>query len=252
MISSLTKTMRFMIVLKTVILLLVLGSVYVYFTYKGFFSYKEVQLGFILTYFGLALLRTTTSAATCITSEREARTWPILMTTPLTRKHIAFGKIIGSFLQAWLFWLLLAAHMIIFTILGCIPYAAFVPLILLFISSGLLISAVGVLFSSCFRRSSTSAAINLILFFCFTVPVCCPLPVFIASPLFIVIMILGNTGGWDGFVTSFRITNTSSGSWLWKFALSQLAFLVPVVIYLSLAFAAFAIATSNIRRRIFN
>ena len=251
MISSFHKTGRIMAVLKAIILALVLIFVYGYCTYTGSWSHNEVQLAFILTYFGMALLRTATSAATCITSEKEARTWPILMTTPLAGKYIAFGKIIGSCLQAWLFWLLLAAHMIIFTVAGCIPLAAFLPLTSLFISSELLVSAVGVFFSSCFNRSSASAAINMILFFCFTVPICCPLPVFIASPLFIVIMVLGNTGGWEGLVTPFRIAGTSSSSWLWKFALSQLAILVPVVIYLSLAFAAFAITTGNIRRRIF-
>lgn len=251
MISSFTKIGRLMTILKAAIVFLVLVIVYGYFAYQDFFAYKEVQLGFILAYFGLALLRTSTSAATSITSEKEARTWPVLMTTPLTGKHIAFGKIIGSCLRAWLFWLLLAAHMIIFTIIGDLPFAAFMPLILLFISSALLVSAVGVLLSSSFKRSSTSAAINLILFFCFTVPVCCPLPVFITSPFFIVIMILSSTGGWDGLVTHLHIAGTSSGSELWKFALYQLALLVPVVIYLSLAFAAFAITISNVRRRIF-
>jgi ABC-2 type transport system permease protein len=250
-ISSFYKSVRIMTMLKAVILFLILVFVYGYCTFTDSWIHRELQLAFILPYFGLALLRTTTSGATCITSEKEARTWPVLMTIPLEAKQIALGKIIASCLQAWPFWLLLAAHTIVFTLAGCIPLAAFVPLTLLFISSALLVSAVGVFFSSCFKRSSVSAAINLILFLCFTVPVCCPLPVFIASPLFIVVMILGNAGGWDGLVTPFRIANTSSGSWLWKFALSQLAFLVPVVIYLSLAFAAFAISAGNIRRRIF-
>jgi ABC-2 type transport system permease protein len=250
-ISSFYKSARIMTILKVVILLLILVFAYGYCTFTDSWDHKQLQLAFILPYFGLALLRTTTSGATCITAEKEARTWPILMTTPLEGKYIALGKIIASCLQAWPFWLLLGAHMILFTIIGCIPFAAFVPLTLLFISSALLVSAVGVFFSSIFKRSSSSAAINLFLFLCFTVPVCCPLPIFIASPLFIVVMILGNTGGWD-LATPFHIASTSSNSWLWKFALSQLVFLVPVVIYLSLAFAAFAISAGNVRRRIFN
>jgi ABC-type transport system involved in multi-copper enzyme maturation permease subunit len=250
-ISPFARTSRIMMVLKAVILVLVLTFAYGYCGYKNYLARNEVQLAFILAYFALGLLRTATSSATCITSEKEARTWPILLTTPLSAKHIALGKISGSCLQAWLFWLLLYTHVVVFSIAGRIHLAAFIPLILLVVSSALLISSVGVFFSSCFKRSSISSAVNLILFFCFTIPVCCPLPIIIASPLFIVIMILGNTGGWHGLVTPFRITSTSSGSWLWNFALSHLAFLVPVVIYLLLAFGAFAIATSNIRRKVF-
>lgn len=245
------KASRIMAVIRAVILVLVLTFAYGYCGYKNYLARNEVQLAFILTYFAIGLLRTATTSATCITSEKEARTWPILLTTPLSGKQITFGKIVGSCLRAWLFWLLLGAHIIVFTVAGYIHPFAFMSLILLVVSSALLISSLGVFFSSCFKRSSISSAINLILFFCFTVPVCCPLPIFIASPLFIAIMILGNFGGWDGLVTPFRITSTSSGSWFWKYAISQLAFLIPVVIYLLLAFAGFAVATSNIRRKIF-
>lgn len=251
MIGSFGRTGGIKVVLKTVILVLLLFFAYGYCGYKNYLARNEVQLGFILVYFGLGLLRTATISATCITSEKEARTWPILLTTPLSGKYIASGKILGSCLKAWLFWLLLLTHIIVFSVIGYIHFAAFLPFILLFVSSAVLISSIGVFLSSCFKRSSISSAINLVFFFCFTIPVCCPLPIFIASPLFVAIMILGNTGGWGGLVTPFRITSTSSGSWLWKFAISQLMFLVPVFIYLLLAFAAYAVATSNIRRRIF-
>jgi ABC-type transport system involved in multi-copper enzyme maturation permease subunit len=246
------KTNRVMTILKAVIVISALIVAYGYCGYMNYFTRNEIQMAFILAYFALGLLRTATASATCITSEKEARTWPILLTTPLSARNIALGKILGSCLQAWLFWFLLYTHIVVFSIAGCIPLAAFIPLMLLFVSSALLVSSIGVCFSSCFKRSSISSAINLIIFFCFTIPVCCPvLPTFIASPLFITIMILGNTGNWHGMVTPFRITSTSSGSWLWKFAISQLAFLVPVIIYLLLAFGASAIATSNIRRKIF-
>ena len=249
--GSIAKTGRTKTIFKAVIFVLILVFAYGYCGYKDYLSRNEVQLAFIIAYFALGLLRTTTTSATCITSEKEARTWPVLLTTPLSEKNIAFGKIVGSCLQAWLFWLLLGVHIMVFSFAGYIHFAAFLPLTLLVVSSALLISSIGVFLSSSFKRSSTSSAINFILFFCFTIPVCCPLPIFIASPLFVTIMILGDTGGWDGLVTPFRITSTSSGSWLWKFAISQLAFIVPVAIYLLLAFAAFAVATSNIRRKIF-
>ena len=247
--SSFTGKNRIMMVIKAAALILVLIFAYGYCGYKNYLARNETQLAFILAYFILGLLRTAISSATSITSEKEARTWPILLTTPLSAKHIALQKILGSCLQAWLFWFLLYTHIVVFSITGNIPLAAFIPLILLVVSSALLISSIGVFLSSCFKRSSIASAVNLILFFCFTIPVCCP--TFIASPLFIAIMILNDSGGQHGFMTPFRMTSISSGSWFWNLVISQLVFLVPVIIYLLLAFGAFAIATSNIRRKIF-
>jgi hypothetical protein len=75
-----------------------------------------------------------------------------------------------------------------------------------------------------------------------------PLPPFLISPLFAAIVIMGVAGGWHGMETSFRHT---AGGWEWlgTFLISGLALFVLVVIYLSLALGAFAIAVSNIRRR---
>jgi len=249
--SSFARTSRVTIILKAVILVLTLAFAYGYCGYKNYLSRSEIQMTFIIAYFAIGLLRTATASATCITSEKEARTWPILLTSPLSVKNITLSKILGSCLQAWVFWFLLYTHVIVFSVAGYIQLTAFIPLILLVVSSALLISSIGVFLSSCFKRSSISSAVNLILFFCFTIPVCCPLPIFIASPLFMTIMILGNAGDWDAMATPFRITSTSSGPWIWNFVISQLAFLIPVVIYLLLAFTAFAIATSNIRRKVF-
>ena len=64
----------------------------------------------IAAYLFLGLLRAATSAATSVTSEKEARTWPALLSTALTDRQIVFGKIIGSALQGWPSWLLLAAQ----------------------------------------------------------------------------------------------------------------------------------------------
>jgi len=246
------KTSRLKVVVTTVPAILVLAAVYGYCGYKGFLSHKETHIVFILAFFFFGLFRTASSAATCITSEKETLTWPILLTTPLTEKQIAFGKIIGSCIGGWAFWLLLAVHLVVFSLVGCIPPVAILPLALLFVSSALLVSAVGVFFSSCFKRSSISASVNLILFLGFTAPICCPvpLPAFLVSPLFAAIMILGVTGGWDGMARPFQHASNQWG-WFGTFLVSGLALIILVAIYLSLALGAFAIAVANIRRRIF-
>jgi len=232
-----------------ILAVLVLAFIYGYCAYADFLGREETHIVFILVYFFFGLLRIATSAATSITSEKEAQTWPILLITSLTERQIVFGKIIGSCLGGWAFWLLLIGHVLVFSLAGFIPLSAILPLTLLIVSSMLLVSAVGVFFSSCFKRSSISATINLILFFSFTAPVCCPspLPTYLVSPLFAAVMILGVTGGWSGIDKSFQRTG---GVWEWfgAFLFSGLALLVLVAIYLSLALGAFAIAVTNIRR----
>jgi ABC-type transport system involved in multi-copper enzyme maturation permease subunit len=245
------KNSRMGAILTTTLAVLILIVAYGYCAYKDLFGHQETHIAFIIIYFFFGLLRTATSSATCITTEKEARTWPILLTTPLTEKQIVFEKIVGSCLAGWAFWFLLAAHLVVFSLAGFISPAAILPLALLIISSMLLVSAVGVFFSSCFNRSSISASVNLILFLGFTAPICCPMPipVFLVSPLFAAIVILGVTHGWHDIEGPFRHIGSEWG-WFGTFLISWLALVVLVVIYLSLALGAFAIAVTNIRRRL--
>jgi ABC-type transport system involved in multi-copper enzyme maturation permease subunit len=246
--TLLNRTGRLMAILSVILGVFIVAAAYVYFAYMDYLSNKVVQTGFILVYFFFALLRTATSAATSITSEKEARTWPTLLITTLTERQIAVGKILGSCLAGWPFWLLLAAHVVVFGFARCIPAAAVLPLAALVVSSAILVSSVGVFFSSCFKRSSTSAFVNLILFLWFALPICQPFP---ASPLFAAVIILAVTGGWQGISGAPFQTASGWGSWLGAFLISGLALIVLVAIYLSLAFAVYAIAVTNIRRRSF-
>ncbi len=250
MIGLWIKNSRLWAVLTTILAILILTFIYGYCAYADFLGREEAHIAFISLFFFFALLRTATSAATSITSEKESQTWPILLTTPLTEKQIVFGKIIGSCLGGWAFWFLLAAHIVVFSLAGVIPPAAILPLALLIVSSMLLVSAVGVFFSSCFKRSSISATINLVLFLGFTAPVCCPspLPSYLVSPIFAAIIVLGATGGWSEIERSFQQSGRGWG-WFGAFLFSGFALVVLVAIYLLLALGAFVIAVSNIRRR---
>jgi ABC-2 type transport system permease protein len=250
MMTLLTKNLRIGSIITTILAVLILAAAYGYCAYADLLGSHGTQIAFIIIYFFFGLLRTTTSAGTSITTEKEAQTWPILLTTPLSEKQIVLEKIIGSCLAGWAFWLLLAAHVVVFSLAGYIPPSAIPPLVLLIVSSMLLVSSIGVFFSSCFKRSSISASINLVLFLGFTVPICCPMPLppFLISPLFAAIVIMGVAGGWHGMESSFQHT-PSGWEWLGTFLISGLALFVLVVIYLSLALGAFAIAVSNIRRR---
>jgi ABC-type transport system involved in multi-copper enzyme maturation permease subunit len=247
----LVKGSRLKIVITYVLLIIILLAVYGYCAYEKVFGIRGVQIAFVLAYFFLGLLSTATITASSITSEREARTWPILLATPLDNGQIVLGKIIGSCLQCWPFWLLLSAHVIVFSLAGCIhPFAIF-PLALLVLSSAVVVSAVGVFFSSCFKRTTPAAAINLILFIAFTAPFCCPLPNYLVSPLFAASMILSVTWGAPDMINPFYRGGPVWFSWIGAFLISELALVALITIYLLIAFLAFAIARSNVRQRIF-
>ena len=53
---------------------------------------NDVQTFYVIVFSSLGFLVTITLPATCITTEKEARTWPILLATSLGDYHIIFGK----------------------------------------------------------------------------------------------------------------------------------------------------------------
>lgn len=243
---------RFMPVLSGVLVVLILAAIYGYCAYKDYLALKGVQAAFVLVYFLLGLLRAATSAATSITSEKEARTWPVLLATALTDRQIVLGKVLGSCLQSWAFWLLLAAHVVVFSSVGYISAIAILPLAVLVVASALLVSSIGVLFSSWCKRSSTSASANLFLFVCFAMPFCTPLYFFyFVNPIFAAFMILAVAGRWDIGVPFSRMAFGANDSWLAALSTSVLALVVLVGLYLLLAFAASAAAAWKVRRKIY-
>ena len=217
--------------------------------YYGVLGKRETQIGFVLTYFFIGLIRTSTFAATSITSEKEARTWPILLISPLPNKEIVFGKIAGACMRAWPYWALLSTHVIVFTLVGFIRPAVVIPLGLLAASSALLVSAIGVMFSSICRRNSTSSSLNVVAFLFFAAPVCCT-PLFLGSPFFAVLSIFSSFGGYDGMVGSIGNSRSSPFYLIMMFFISRFSFIIFVAVYLLVGYAAFVISTGHVRRRI--
>jgi ABC-2 type transport system permease protein len=207
----------------------------------------ETHIAFVLVYLFIVLVRTSTYASTSITSEKEARTWPILLTSTLTEKEIAYGKIIGSCLRAWPYWLILACHLLVFTLAGIIQAGVIIPVAFLAISSALLVSAVGVLFSSICRRNSTSSTLNIIAFLIFSLPICCT-PLFVCSPVFAVLLIFHFFGGYNG--GGFNASVHSPFYVLEMLFFSQFSFILYVIGYLLLTYVAYAFSVSNVRWRI--
>jgi len=236
---------RIAVVLGGVILI----SFYIFLYYIDALGERETQIAFVAIYVFLGLFRTSTAAATSITSEREAQTWPILLLSGLDRREIAVGKIIGSCLRGRAVWIVLGLHLIVLTLLRYIHPVALIVVPVVAAGGSLLVSAMGVMFSSICRRSSTAATINLILFLAFTAPVCIPLPTMLLSPVLIAGGIMSIAGGSAAARTSLLSLDYMFLEGAGGFFVSALALTGVVTIYLFLAGICLAIAKSNVRRK---
>jgi ABC-type transport system involved in multi-copper enzyme maturation permease subunit len=122
----------------------------------------SILLGYLLSILSvIVMIRLAVLSATSIAAEKESRTWPILLTTPLDDKQILWGKGIAVFrrniplLLLWLVLYCLCYARIAVKNPMIILYAILVPIRLT--SSVLLVIGMGLYFSA--RLKSTTAAV---------------------------------------------------------------------------------------------
>jgi ABC-type transport system involved in multi-copper enzyme maturation permease subunit len=216
----------------------------------------QIHAAFILGYFFLALLRIAVVSAASITSERESRTWPILLSTPLEKRDIIKGKILASINRARPFWILIAIHLVVFTLLGKIHPFALAPLAILFTASAVATASIGTFISSCCKRTSIASAVNLVVFFICIVPVCCLNPLPFIGPLTLGGIIVSAAASPEMAPTSFMpfgmgMMRNADISEISTFLILIAIFIAIMLIYLLVAYVAYVIAQSNVRSKIF-
>jgi len=124
---------------------------------------KDTHLVYALIFMGVGMLFTIVLPATSITTERESRSWPVLLATPLDDKDILLGKFVGALWRCLPAWLPLFGHIIAFSLAGFIhPLAIFqtgmlVTWIMVFLSGS------GLYFSSSFKNTTTAVIMNFTL-----------------------------------------------------------------------------------------
>ncbi len=109
------------------------------------------------------MLFTIVLPATSITSERESRSWPVLLATPLDDKDILLGKFIGALRRCFPAWLLLFGHIIAFSLLGFIHPFAILQMGILVTWIAVFLSGSGLYFSSSFKNTTTAVIMNFTL-----------------------------------------------------------------------------------------
>jgi len=128
---------------------------------EGILRDQATQVAYIIIFFGIGLLFTAVLPATCIASERESQTWPLLLTTSIGSWEILgskFGGVVRRCLPAWA---LLFGHLLLFTIIGTIHPIALFQVGVLVVWTLVFLSSTGMYFSLRFKHTTTAVIANM-------------------------------------------------------------------------------------------
>jgi len=124
---------------------------------------EETHAVYVLIFGGLGLLFTSILPATCITSEKESRSWHLLLTTTLSDWQILFGKFAGLARRCLPAWSALFGHLIIFILAGYIHPIALLQMAILVAWIFVFLSGTGLYFSTRFKHTTTAVIANFAL-----------------------------------------------------------------------------------------
>jgi ABC-type transport system involved in multi-copper enzyme maturation permease subunit len=130
---------------------------------EGILDDEETHILYAVIFLSLGILFTIIYPATSITSEKESRSWPLLLTTTIDDRQILFGKFVGILRRCLPIWLLLLGHVIIFSLACFIHPVAIIQIGILVTWIVVFLSGTGLYFSSCFKRTTTAVIMNFAL-----------------------------------------------------------------------------------------
>jgi len=180
----------------TAIGLILLSISYAIFADEGALDEEYVHVLYGVLFLALGILFAVILPATCITSEKESRSWPLLLATTLTDWQILFGKFIGIVRRCAPVWAILFGHILLFTVAGIIHPFATVQILILVAGIAVFLSGSGFYFSARFKRTTTAVIANS------------ALPVVLWGLLPLLMAFAGRIGhGYDDFIEYYIAAN---------------------------------------------
>ena len=146
------------IVISTSLILLLIT--YVLMALENVLDDRDVQASYLAILGCVGMLFAIVLPATCITSEKESRCWPLILTTTLSDWQILLGKIIGTLRRCAPAWFLMFGHLILFTLMGFIHPVALIHIPVLVAWVIVFFLGTGVYFSSRFKHTTTAVIMN--------------------------------------------------------------------------------------------
>jgi len=101
-------------------------------------------------------------SATGIPAEREARTWDMVLASPLTNGQIVLGKFLAALRRFWLAFVPLGLHVVVFVVLGSLRPVVLLHVAAVVVGMTAFIAALGVLMGTCVRRTTASLVLSLL------------------------------------------------------------------------------------------
>jgi ABC-type transport system involved in multi-copper enzyme maturation permease subunit len=123
----------------------------------------STHISYTLLFIIIGLIITMMLSATSITSEKESRSWPILLATSMDDWHILLGKALAVFRRCLPIWLLLASHVTLFVLAKYIHPIAIVHLFVLVAWLVVFVTGSGMYFSTRFKRTTSAVVANFAL-----------------------------------------------------------------------------------------
>jgi len=121
------------------------------------------HVAYTLIFVIIGLITNIVLSATTITTEKETRSWPILLATSMGDWQILIGKAVGVFRRCLPIWLLLAGHLILFITVRYIHPIAVVHLAILVTWIVVFLSGSGLYFSARLKRTTSAVVANFAL-----------------------------------------------------------------------------------------
>jgi ABC-type transport system involved in multi-copper enzyme maturation permease subunit len=121
------------------------------------------HVAYTLIFVIIGLITNIVLSATTITTEKETRSWPILLATSMGDWQILIGKFIGVFRRCLPIWLLLAGHLVLFVSVKYVHPIAVVHLAILVTWIVVFLSGSGLYFSARLKRTTSAVIANFAL-----------------------------------------------------------------------------------------
>ena len=124
---------------------------------------RYAHLSYLVVFTMIAALTISVLSAVSITSEKESRSWPILLATPLSSWQIVWGKFVGLLWRSLPVWLLPLAHGALFALFGLVHSVWILHVVLLGAWVTVFLAGTGLFFSTMTRRTTPAVVLNLAL-----------------------------------------------------------------------------------------
>ena len=133
----------------------------VYLTLENGMNHGEMHCAFVAILGGLGLLVTAVLSATGITIEKEARSWALLLATPMADRKILWGKTVGVWRRCLPAWVPMGLYVAVYTAFGLIH--PIVPLCLAITVAGMigLLTGSGLYLGVRCRRTTAAVMANV-------------------------------------------------------------------------------------------